>query len=100
LSPRRGATGSILTAGLQATAFTTTALATIIYHFSPASDPDTLAAHIALSAPGRFLEKPDPEAYQEYAIRLKRTLVTQFDMKARATIFGQYASTAERLLSE
>lgn len=97
---RRQNTGSVLTAGLPAAAFATTALATLIYHFSQPSEPDTLAEYIALSAPSRFLEKPDSQSYQAYADQLKDTLLEQFDEKARAAIFRQHSSTAEQLLSE
>lgn len=92
--------GSILVAGLPAAAFATTAVATLIYHFSQPEAPETLAGYIAASAPGRFLEKVSPESYEDYAASLKTTLLTQFDSNARAKIFAEHAMTAEALLVE
>lgn len=96
---RDNRSGSILSAGLPAAAFATTALATLIYHFSQPNTPDSLAGIIAQSAPSRFLEKASPEAYAEYAEDLKATLLAQFDADARGRIFREHASVAESLLS-
>lgn len=90
--------GSILAAGLPAAAFVTTAVATLIYHFSQPETPETLSGYIAVSAPSKFLEKASPDAYVSYADSLKRTLLTQFDSGARAKIFGEHAALAESLL--
>ncbi len=77
-----------------------TALVTLIYHFGQLATPQTLAGYIAKSAPDRFLEKADPEAYQAYADKLKATLLTLFNEDERSRIFDKHASIAEPLLTE
>ena len=78
--------GSVLAAGLPAGAFVATALVTLIYHFGQLATPQTLAGYIAKSAPDRFLEKADPEAYQAYADKLKATLLTLFNEDERSRL--------------
>ena len=98
--PRHRDEGSVLAAGLPAGAFVATALVTLIYHFGQPATPQTLAEYIAKSAPCRFIEKADFEAYQAYADKLKATLLTHFNEDERSRIFGQHTSIAEPLLAE